>query len=176
MSDGFDERFECSRGGPSQRCFELGKHLFDRIEVGAVGRQIAQRRAGSLDYLPDTSDFVRWQIVHDDNIALAQRRREKMFDISTETCAVHRPIEHAGRGDLIMPQGADECRRHPMTMRRGGFEASPARGPAIEPRHIGLRPSFINEDKMLRVQTGLARTPFLTRLGDIGAILFGSAQ
>src|ERR1700731_4257425 len=69
LSDGFDERFECSRGGPSQRCFELGKHLFDRIEVGAVGRQIAQRRAGSLDYLPDTSDFVRWQIVHDDNRA-----------------------------------------------------------------------------------------------------------
>jgi 1-aminocyclopropane-1-carboxylate deaminase/D-cysteine desulfhydrase-like pyridoxal-dependent ACC family enzyme len=41
---------------------------------------------------------LRWEIVHDDDISLAQRRREKMFDISAETCAVHRPIEHAGRG------------------------------------------------------------------------------
>jgi hypothetical protein len=55
-----------------------------------------------------------------------------------------------------------------MAMRRGGFEAAPARGAAIEPHHIGLCSGFINEDKMLRVQIGLARTPLLARLGDIG--------
>ena len=56
-----------------------------------------------------------------------------------------------------------------MAMRRGGFEAAPARGAAIEPHHTGLCSGFINEDKMLRVQIGLARTPLLARLGDIGA-------
>ncbi len=66
------------------RCFELGKHLFDRIEVGAVWRQIAQRRAGSLDCLPDTRDFVRWQIVHDDNIALAQRWRRHSIAVDRD--------------------------------------------------------------------------------------------
>jgi hypothetical protein len=28
LCDGFDEVFECSRGGLSQRCFELGGRLF----------------------------------------------------------------------------------------------------------------------------------------------------
>ena len=41
LSDSFDEVFECSRGGLSQRCFELSECLFDWIEVGARGRQIA---------------------------------------------------------------------------------------------------------------------------------------
>ena len=102
--------------------YKLGERLFDRIEVRAIGRQIAQRRASSLDRFPD------------------------------------------------------EGRCHPMAMRRGGFEAAPARGAAIEPHHIGLCSGFINEDKMLRVQIGLARTPLLARLGDIGAVLFGGVQ
>jgi hypothetical protein len=41
---------------------------------------------------------------------------------------------------------------------------------------IGLCSSFINEHKMFRVQTGLARTPFIAGLGDVGAILLGGAQ
>jgi hypothetical protein len=35
---------------------------------------------------------------------------------------------------------------------------------------------FINEDKLFLVQIGLARTPLLARLGDIGTVLFGRAQ
>ena len=156
--------------------YKLGERLFDRIEVRALGRQIAQRRASSLDRFPDTGDVVGWQVVHHDDIALAQGRREKMFDIGEETRGVHGPIEHAKRGDRNATQGADEGRCHPMAMRRGGFEAAPARGAAIEPHHIGLCSGFINEDKMLRVQIGLARTPLLARLGDIGAVLFGGEQ
>ena len=85
--------------------FKLGERLFDRIEVRAIGRQIAQRRASSLDRFPDTGDFVGWQVVHHDDIALAQGRREKMFDIGEETRGVHGPIEHARRGDRIATQG-----------------------------------------------------------------------
>ena len=118
LGDGFDEVFERSRGGLSQRCFELGERLLDRIEVGAIGRQIAQCRAGSLNRFPDAGDFVGRQVVHHDDIALAQDRREKMFDIGQETRAIHWPIENARRGDRIATQGADEGRRHPMTMRR----------------------------------------------------------
>jgi hypothetical protein len=36
LRDGFDERFECSRGGLSQQRLLLGEGLFDRVEVGAV--------------------------------------------------------------------------------------------------------------------------------------------
>ena len=176
FSDGFEERVKGPRCGLTQRGFQFCERLFDRIEVGAVGRQVARRRAGALDRLSDAGDFVGWQIVHHDDIALAQGRGEKMFDIGQKARAVHRPVEDARRGDLIATQGADEGRRHPMAERRGGFQAEPARGAAIKPDHIRLCAGFINEDKPFRVQIGLAVAPFLARLGDIGAVLLGGAQ
>ena len=63
-----------------------------------------------------------------------------------------------------------------MAKRRGSVEAASARGAAIKPDHIRLCSRFINEDKLFRVQIGLAGAPFLARLGDIGAVLFGGAQ
>src|SRR5262249_26704800 len=63
-----------------------------------------------------------------------------------------------------------------MTMRRGGFEAAPARRPAVGPHHIRFCARFINKDKALGVQIGLARTPFLARLRDIGPVLLCGAQ
>jgi hypothetical protein len=96
--------------------------------------------AGVLDRFPDADDFVGWQVVHDDDVALAQGWREKMFDIGEETRAIHRPVEDARRRDLIATQGADEGRRHPMSKRRGGVEATPARGAAIKPELAELAP------------------------------------
>jgi hypothetical protein len=93
-----------------------------------------------------------------------------------ETRAIDRPTEHTRSGDLIVTQGADECCGHPMTIWHGHDEALPARRPAMEPHHVGLRSRFINEDKMFRVQIGLANTPLLARLGNIGVVLFGGTQ
>jgi hypothetical protein len=49
LRDGFDERGKRSCGALAKCCFELSECLFDWIEVGAIGREIAQRRAGPLD-------------------------------------------------------------------------------------------------------------------------------
>jgi hypothetical protein len=48
VGDCRDQGVDSSGGGLSQQSFELGEELFDRIEVGAVGRQVAQLRAGGL--------------------------------------------------------------------------------------------------------------------------------
>jgi hypothetical protein len=175
-ADSLDEAFKRSRGGFSERGLQLGERLFDRIKIGAVDRQITQRRAGSLDRLSNAGDFVGWQIVHHDDVAPTQGRREKMFDIGEEARAVHRPVEDARRGDLIATQRADEGRRHPVAKRGGSDEAAPAGSAAIKPDHIRLGSGFINEHETFRVQIGLAGAPFLARLGDIGAVLLGGAQ
>jgi hypothetical protein len=101
--------------------------------------------------LPNASDFVTGEIVHDDNVALAQGWDEKLFDIGQEARAVHRPVKHTGRGDLIVAQGGNESCRHPMAMRQSRYEALTTRRLSVEPHHISLRPSFINEDKIFRV-------------------------
>jgi hypothetical protein len=40
-------------------------------------------------------------VIHDDDVAGAQRRDEHLFDISLETCAVDRTIKDAGRIDAF---------------------------------------------------------------------------
>ena len=150
--------------------------MFDGIEVGAIGRQVVKRRAGPLNRFFDASDFLTGEIVHDHDVAVAQGCGEKVLDIGQETRAVHRTIKDTRRGDLIVTQGGDECRRHPMAVRRRRDEALPTRRPSIEPQHIGLCSRFINEDKIFRIQSGLACKPFIARLGDIRAILLGGAQ
>jgi hypothetical protein len=62
--------------------------------------------------------------VHDDDIALfgARKFRHKRGNM-------RRSSAHRTRRARRSQQGTDECRRHPVTMRRGGIEASPARGP-----------------------------------------------
>jgi hypothetical protein len=123
---------------PAKGCFELGESLFDGIEVGAIGWQVAQRRAGPRNRFFDASDFVTGErstpdapggrrVVHDHDVAVAQGWGEKVLDIGQETRSVHRTIKDTGRGDLIMAQGGDECRRHPMAMRHRRDEALPTR-------------------------------------------------
>jgi hypothetical protein len=102
LSDRLYESVKSSGGGFAEGCFELGEGLFDWIEIGAVGRQVAKRRAGSLDRFFDAGDFVTGEIIHDDDIARAQGRDEKMLDISQEACSIYRPIKDTGRGDLIL--------------------------------------------------------------------------
>ncbi len=48
--------------------------MFDGIEVGAVGRQIAYGRAGSLDRFSDPRDLVAGKIIHDDHIAVSHNQ------------------------------------------------------------------------------------------------------
>ena len=49
------EAADGSFSDPSKHCLELGEGLFDRIEVGTVGRQEAQGRAGLLTSAQATS-------------------------------------------------------------------------------------------------------------------------
>ena len=53
-------------------CLELGEGILDRIEIGTVGRQIAEFRPAGFDSLPDAGDLVGGQIVHDDDVAWPQ--------------------------------------------------------------------------------------------------------
>jgi hypothetical protein len=58
---------EGSRGGLPHMRLELGEGVFDRIEVGTVGRQIEKFGAAGFNSLPDAGDkkllICPWAIV-----------------------------------------------------------------------------------------------------------------
>ena len=117
------ERFpECADGSQcpgAEQCFEFGESLFDRVQVGTVGRQIEQACAGTLDCLTNAGNLVRAEPVHDHDIATVQRGNQHLLDIGEEGLAVDRPIEHAGGNQAIAAQTGDEGRGIPVPVRHG---------------------------------------------------------
>src|SRR5262245_64837932 len=86
-------RPDSSRCSLSQQVFELGKDLFDRVEVGRVFGQEEELGAGRADELTHGFALVAAEIVHDDDVAFAKRRQEDIFQIGSKVLAVDRPVK-----------------------------------------------------------------------------------
>ena len=175
MRDCCDQRIQRSGGSLSQQGFEFGEELFDWIEVGAIGRQVAEFGAGGFDRLLDASNLVARKIVHNDDVAWAERWDKTLLHVGEEARAIDWTVEHTGCGDLVDPQGRDECGRLPMTPRHAGEEALATRAAPIAARHIGRRARLVDEDQALRAQLALACAPFVACRRDIRPILLGSS-
>ena len=72
----------------AQPLFDLRPALFDRVEVGRVGRQVAERGSGLFDEFSYAIDFMSSQIVHNNQLARFQLRTKDVFQISQEDIAV----------------------------------------------------------------------------------------
>src|SRR4029077_11548583 len=97
--DGLPQAVDRSFGGLSQRRLELGEAQLDRVEIGAVGRQVEDLGALRLDDLADAGDFMAVQIVEDYDVAGPQCGRQELLDVGAEAGAVDGAVENAGRGD-----------------------------------------------------------------------------
>ena len=84
--------------------FRLPPPLLDRVEIGAVGRQVKQSGAGVLDRRSNALYLVAPQIVQDDDIAGLELGSEELLDPGAELLAVDRPIEGARRNQTVLPQ------------------------------------------------------------------------
>ena len=155
-----------------RRSFEFGEGLLDRIEIGRVRRQVKQVGADRLYGLPNTSDFVTGQVVHDDDIAGLEAGGENLLGIGLEGDTVHRPVEHHGGTQAAQAQASDEGGRLPMSPRHRCEQAFAAPSAAAEPGHVRLGPGLVNEDKTIRLEPSLPLAPTLTFMRYVRAILF----
>lgn len=116
-ADGLPQALSGALGGLAQRRLELGAGQFDRVEVGAVGRQVDELGALCRDGLGDAGDLVAAQIVELNDVVGSQGRRQHLFDISAEALAIDRAVEDTGRGDAAAAQAGDQRGHHPMPVR-----------------------------------------------------------
>ena len=75
LADQLRQRRHSASGVLAQRRFQLRECHFDRIEVRRIGRQIAHFGADRFERLANAVDLVGAQVIHEDDIALAQRWR-----------------------------------------------------------------------------------------------------
>src|ERR1700726_4976401 len=133
--------------GLAQRVLELGEDLLNGVEIRAVRREEEEPCAGGSDHIANCLAFVRAEIVEDHDIPRLQSCDQYFFDIKTEALGVDRAIEDPWRVDTVMPKGGQEGHRLPMAIRHLGVEPLPASAPAAQRGHIGLGPSFVDEDE-----------------------------
>ena len=153
---------------------ELGEDLFDGIEVGRIFGQEEELGAGGADQLAHGFALVTAEIVHDNDIALAKRRRQYPFYIGAKALAVDRPLKQPRRIDPIEAERGQEGRRVPATVRDLGDAALAARRPSAQWRHVGLGPGLVDEDQALRGDAILILCPLRAPPRHVGAIAFAS--
>jgi len=170
------ERVDGPCGGLAQQRFEFGVCVFDRIEVGRIGRQQDQACTAGLDRGADGGAFVRRQIVHHDDVAGIESRRQHLFDIGAECGSVHRAVERHRRGQGGVAQGGSEGRGQPMAVRDRGAAALTAFRAAVKPRHFGRGAGLVDENQLFGIKLRREFAPGLARRRNIGPILFGCVR
>lgn len=150
---------------------ELGEGIFDWIEIGTVGRQIAEFGATGLDSLPDADDLVSGQIVHDDDVAWAQGWRQHLLDPGEEALSVHRTVQKHRCNKARERESADKSDGFPMTVGNGGAATLALWRPATKACHLRRKATLIDKDQVFGVNIVLALDPNLARSLYISTLL-----
>jgi hypothetical protein len=156
--------------------FELGAGDLDRIKVGTVGRQEQVPRTAGLDGLLGGLALVGRQIVHDDDIAFLESRRELGFDIGLEDAPVHWGIDDERGGEPVAAQAGDEGLGHSMGERRLCAEPLALQAAAAQASHLGCGSGLVEKDEPVRLKSHVwlaCGCPFFARRFDVWTILLG---
>src|SRR3546814_9665099 len=89
----------------------------------------------SSDLLSDGEGLVGGQVVHDDDVAGAERRHQDLLDIGEECDLVHRTVERHRGGDAAQAQGADEGGGLPVAVRDRSTAAFASERPTRSEEH-----------------------------------------
>ena len=149
---------------------ELGERHFDRVEVGAVGRQEEEPSSALLEDSLGLCTLVTGEVVEDYHITLLQRRGELGLDIGVEDLAIHRAVDDPWCDEAVAPQSGDEGLRGPVSEGRIGFQSSAPASPATQTGHLGRCAGFVEEDQPmdpLPHQRLALRPPLVTCLAHV---------
>ena len=163
-------------GRVAEQGFKLGEDLFNRVEVGGVGRQEAERGPHPLNGGPHGGTLVAAQIVHNDDIARRERWQQTLFDIGQEAGTIDRAIEDTRSRKAVVAERRHEGQRLPVPMGPGRAQPLAAGAAAMAASHIRLGPGLIQEDEPARVKLALRALPPAAALRDVRPILLGGRQ
>ena len=176
LGDGLDDALFGSGVGFTQSRFELGEDLLDGIEIGRVGRQEEEPRAGFADRRADGVAFVASQIVDDHDVAGLERGCKGVLDIGAEPDTVDRPVEEHRGVDAVMAQRRQEGERSPFAERGPGNKTFASAGPATGTRHVGLGPGLIDEHETTWIEPALVSLPSRAPARHVGPVLLGGVE
>ena len=170
LADCRAEGLNGARGAFSQQVFQLGKDLFDGVQIRRVFRQEEQLGAGRANELAHDFAFVAAEIVDDDDVVGLQGGDEDLLDVGPEALPVDWAVKNPWSLDPVVAQGGQEGRGPPPAVRDLGVEPHAAGRPSPQRRHVGLGPGLVDEDQALRLDPALILGPLRPPTGDVGTI------
>jgi hypothetical protein len=130
----------------AEECLQFGERLFDRIEIGAVGRKKSQQRSCVLNRRADFGLFVSGKIVEDDDVTRAQRRDQDLLHVGAERGVVDRSVEDGRGRQLSRTERGDYRVCLPMAAGRVIRDARAARTARVAAEQIRGDARFVHED------------------------------
>ena len=176
LDKGALEFIEGTGSGMAQLGFEFGESQFDRVEIGAVSRQVTDTGALGRDELGDAAGLVGGEIVEDDDVPLPQLRTEHLPEVNGKDLGVDRSFDQKRCADALGPQGGDERRSLPVAVRNGPNTTLTARTTPVESGQFGVQARFVDKDQPLAVPAGLRPAPTDPGGLDVRPILLGGAR
>jgi len=147
-----DQAFEGAGLGRAQRLLGLGPTQLDRVEVGRVGRQVQHTRAAGFDGGDRFDIPMGRQVVHQQDIARVQDRRQDGLDVGGEDQSIHGPREHERGAHARQTDGRHRGVVLPRIAGCGFHHALAGARPAVQPGQAQMRPAFI--EKIQPFQSG----------------------
>jgi hypothetical protein len=163
---------EGARSRGSHERFQFRERHLDRIEVGTVGRQKSDLRAGAFDGRAYLGLFMDGEIVEHHDIAAPERRSQYLLHIGKEAGVIDGPIEHGRRRDRVGPQRGDDRVGLPMTAGGVIAQAHAAAAAPVAAQQIGRYAAFIEKDVLPRVAQWQPVAPATSLSGDVEPPLF----
>lgn len=114
------------------------------------------------------------EIVHNDDVAGAERWGQDLLHIDFESAAVDRSVQDHRRHHATRTQPCDKCRCFAMPVREAHTQPLAFRTSSVRARHVGRSPGFINEDQSLRIEIELRLEPATAALQHVWTILLYS--
>ena len=153
--------------------FELGEHLLDGVEVGAIGGQEQKFRSLGSNGGPDGGFLVAGKVVQHHDVAWLESWTKLLLDPGGEAGGVDRLVEDERGIDAVISKCCDEGHGFPVTVGHLGLAPLANRRPAAQGRHIGFCPGFINENQTRRINLPLVFPPQFPAACDLWPQLFG---
>ena len=128
--------------GTADHPLELCEDLLDGIEIWTIRWQVPEFGPDCFDRGTHTGDFMRIEIVEDDDVARRQGRRQVLLDVATEQFAVDSTVDDQGRDEPPRSQAGQEGRCFPMAVRYRVEESRARRRAAAQAVSYSFSPTF----------------------------------
>ena len=164
---------EGARARRAEEGLQFGEGQFNRIEIGAVGRQESEARARLLNGGAHLGLFVDGEVVEHDDVARPQRRHEHLLNVGAEGDVVDGAVKHGRRGQFGRPKRGDDRVGLPVTARRVIADPRAADTARVPPQQVRGDAGFVDEDVLSRIVERERLAPLTPGRRDIRTMLFG---